>query len=1044
MSRLLIIYGLIVGFIFHSYGQNIVSGYVKDADTNEPLIGSTVLVKGTSSGTITNIDGSFDLNLTSDTLTLFISYTGYKPQEIPAVGNNIEVLLEVDLEQLDEVVVIGYGVQKKSDLTGSLSSIKSDQLKQSNSADAFSAMQGRVSGVQISTDSGQPGAGMNIVIRGQTSVNGTSSPLFVIDGVQLDVNFDEIAGSGSSQARTNPLASLNPADIESIEILKDASATAIFGSRGANGVVIVTTKSGSSGSSQLVYSFNFTISEATKTLDVASAQDYLKYQEERGNTAFLMTDADGDGAYNDLRNFDSLTYHDWQNEALRKALTIQHQLTLRGGNNGSNYSIGLGYLSQQGLIINNSYDRYNFRLRLENKFSEKLRFWFNSNATYSGISGVANNGGIDDYNGVTQFVVLSNPWDIRDENLDQYSSEFTSPIDLIKKTDKQNNMFRIFSSANLNYSITKNLKYNALVAGMYSHSKLQEFFSSETSWGNYWDGRALISEVGSYSYNHSSQFHYNKTFTSAHKINAMAAFEINHYNWEKFNNDISGFEDQSTGVNDISKGAVTNAYSSNRWRTNRLSYLGRVNYSLLDKYLFTGSIRADGSDKFGPGNRWGYFSSGAFAWRVSDEDFMKEIDKISNLKLRISYGATGNERIPAYTYMAQMENSYYASDNVTYFGMSPSSRENQDLKWEVTHQYNLGLDLGLFNNRLNVTIDYYQKITKDLLMNAPVAAQSGYNNQWLNIGRIDNSGLELQISTINIDKKDFEWRSDFNISFNRNEVKALGGSEFITVNTPGGWITNPARVMVGQPIGTMYGYLFDGIYQIDDFTWQNNSDPTIAHEDRVYTTKDDVVQFQSGTPAPGAMKYKDISGPDGVPDGIVDDEYDRTIIGRSNPVHFGGLNNTFSYKDLDLSIFFQWSYGNDVFNAGKLRLNGILPWMNISQDYFDNHWTPENGGNVSPGIGQIDISTPSSYFVEDASYLRLKTVSLGYNIPTKLYSGIGISTIKVSLVGTNLLTWTNYSGMDPEVNFYNPLISGFDRIAYPRSKSITFNLDVKF
>lgn len=1044
MNKTLLILGLLGAVCFQALGQTKVSGLVLDEETKEPLIGATILVKGTTSGTIANVDGSFSLNLSSDTLSLLVSYTGYLTQEVKPRGSQLEILLKLDMEQLDEVVIVGYGVQKKSDLTGSMSGIKAEELQQSQSPDVMTSMQGRMAGVQITSDSGQPGGGMNIVVRGQTSVNGTSSPLFVIDGVQIDVNYDEVATSGSSQARMNPLASLNPADIESIEILKDASATAIFGSRGANGVVIVTTKSGGGGSAKLEYSFNFGISEATKTMDVASAQEYLAYQEERGNTSFLMTDADNDGAYDDRRNFDSIPSHDWQNEALRDAYTIQHQLTLRGGNDNSNYSVGLGYLSQEGLIIENDYKRYNFRIRLENRYSDKLKLWFNSNASYSNITGIANNGGIDDFNGVTQFVVLSNPWEIRDADADPYSSAFTAPLDLIQKTDKTTDMFRIYASANLNYSITKNFKYNALIGGMYSHSKLKEFFSSETSWGNYWDGRALISEVSSYSYNHSSQFHYDKKFSQAHRINAMAAFEINHYNWEKFSNDIAGFEDQSTGVNDISKGAVTNGYNSNRWRTNRLSYLGRINYALLDKYLFTVSVRADGSDKFGPGNRWGLFSSGAFAWRVSDEAFMKGIDPISNLKLRLSYGSTGNERIPANTYLAQMETSYYASDDFTYFGMSPSSRENPDLKWEVTHQYNAGIDLGLFRNRVNITADFYNKITNDLLMNAPIAAQSGYNQQWLNIGRIDNYGVEFQLSTINIDTKNFDWSTDFNISFNRNEVKNLGGSAYIPVVTPGGWITNPARVIVGQPIGTMYGYLFDGIYQIEDFTWQNNSDPNVAHEDRVYELKDESTQFQSGNPAPGTMKYRDISGPDGRPDGIVDDEYDRTVIGQSNPVHFGGFNNTFTYKNFDLSIFFQWNYGNDVFNAGKLRLNGIMPWMNISKEYYDNHWTPENGGNDSPGLAQIDVSTPSSYFVEDASYLRLKTVSLGYTLPSSLYSKIGIAMVKVSVVGTNLMTWTNYSGMDPEVNYYNPLITGFDRIAYPRSKTVTFNLNVTF
>jgi TonB-linked SusC/RagA family outer membrane protein len=419
------------------------------------------------------------------------------------------------------------------------------------------------------------------------------------------------------------------------------------------------------------------------------------------------------------------------------------------------------------------------------------------------------------------------------------------------------------------------------------------------------------------------------------------------------------------------------------------------------------------------------------------------VSSVSNLKLRLSYGETGNESIPAYSYFARMQNTYYTSNNSVMFGMSPASRENPELKWETTSQYNAGIDLGLFKNRLNLNFDYYLKQTRDMLLSAPVSAQSGYFEQWLNIGAIDNSGIEIMVSTVNIAKKDFKWETNFNISFNRNEVLDLGGADFIPVNIPGGWIQNAGRVIVGESIGTMYGYTFEGIYQIDDFTWQDGSDPSIPHADRIYELKQDLPQFVSGNASPGTPRYADISGPDGIPDGQVDEEFDRSVIGNSAPKHIGGFNNTLTYKNFDLAVFFQWSYGNDIFNASKLRENGIHPYMNITKDYFYNYWSETNPSNEYPGLGQVNW-TPSSYFVEDGSYLRLKTLALGYNLPRQILQGTGLTAVRFHVTGTNLFTWTNYSGLDPEVNSNNPLLRGFERFAYPRSRTITLGVNVKF
>lgn len=1034
---------IIFGVSLAGIAQKSISGIVKDS-YGEPLLGATVLVKNTSIGATTGVDGSYNLEVPTITKFIVFSYVGMETKEIEFINQSvINVELDYLLTALDEMVVIGYGSVRKSDLTGSVSKIKTKEIAESQSIDFLNAMQGRMAGVEISSQSGEPGSSINIKIRGANSIVGGSSPLFVIDGVQLDVNINEVASSNSTQASMNPLSTINPSDIESIEVLKDASATAIFGSRGANGVVIITTKTGKSGNSSLEYNGFFGLSEANKQLNVLSAEDYLNYQRLIENENFLLQDSNGDGVLDTSRDFSKIKSHNWQDEALRVAFSSRHEISASGGNDKSNYSAGLGILSQEGIIKNNDYNRYNFRLKVNHRQSDKLKLGFNINSAFSEVTGAVNNGGPDNYNGLVQLLVIANPWEIQDSNIDQSGNEYISPIRLLETADKTTRLMRVIGGVNLEYNITNDLSYINTLGVNYSNSKLKEYYGSDTNWGNAFDGRAAISEVSNQSYNFTSQLNYNKSLNNNNRFDAMVAFEASSYNYEEFRNQIAGFEDESTGVNDISKGAVPLEYSSDRWKTNRLSYLGRANYSLNNKYLFTASFRADGSDKFGKGNRWGYFPSAAFAWKMSEENFMKNIEPVSDLKLRLSYGETGNERIPAYRYFARMENSYYASNNNLMYGLSPASLENPSLKWEVTKQYNAGIDLGFLKNRININIDYYQKQTMDMLLDAPVSSQSGFNTRWMNIGRIDNTGLELNVSTNNIMNKNFSWETNFNISFNQNEVKDLGGADFIPVNIPGGWIQNAGRVIVGAPIGTMYGYEFDGIYQTNDFTWQDNSNPSIPSDERKYILNDDGLIFSGGTPSPGMLKYSDISGPEGVPDGIIDEEYDRTIIGNSNPKHIGGLNNTFKYKNFDLSLFFQWSYGNKIFNASKLREYGLQSFMNINQEYYENYWSETNPTNLFPGLGQIGF-TSSSFFVEDGSFLRFKNLTLGYSLSNKLLTNTGLSAVKFFMVGTNLLTWTKYSGFDPEVSSNNPLLPGFERFSYPRSRTINFGVNVKF
>lgn len=1007
MKKRLIIFSLALLSFSWANAQISVSGKVTDS-TGEILPGVSVVIKGTSVGAVTNFDGEYSINVPNNESILQFRFLGMKTKDVAFNGVRVlNVVLEEEANRLNEIVIVGYTAVKKEDVTGSISSIKDSIIGISKTPNLFDAIQGRIAGVNIVSQSGEPGTGVNFNVRGSNSVFSAGSPLFIIDGVQIDVNESEVASSGvGSVSRMDPLATINPMDIESMEVLKDASATAIYGSRGANGVIIITTKSGKKGKLNLEYTSSLGFSEAANRIDIINPDEYLIYRELRdpGNS---FTNVGGSP-----RDFSELSSRNWQNEALRTAAVQNHFISARGASDKSNYAASLGMVDQEGIIIKNNYRKYNASIKITHQQTEKLKLGFTMNSAFTELTGVANSGGGgDEFNGVVQFLVISNPWELPDLTDDEQfgNSAFLSPLSLINEGEKKIRFTRTFGSLSADYDFSKHLKFRSLVGATFTGSKLQEFHSSNSLFGFRWSGRALIRQVESSSYNISNTLRFTKTFNKKHFLNILGGVEVARYNNESFFNDITGFENQSLGFNNIGIGQVFKDFGTNVNVSNRISYFTSANYTLKGKYLFTANFRADASDRFGSNNRWGYFPGAAVAWNAHKEKFIKNISQINQLKIRASYGQTGNERIPAFAYAAGLENAYYASNDQLSFGLAPSSLENPNLKWERTTQFDVGLDIGLFNDRIHFTADYYNKQTTDMLINAPVPAQSGFNAQWQNLGAIENKGFEFSISTVNINKGNFKWSTDFNISFNRNKIKDLGNVAFIPTIIPGGWITNPGRVIVGQPIGVMYGYIFDGVHQT------GNAEGAI----------------------PGTMKYRDLNN-----DGIIDDANDRTIIGDSNPLHTGGFNNSFSYKNFTFSFFFQWSYGNEVFNEAILRTNGFQPFMNITRDYYENAWTPENASNSAPAFGRVE-QVASSYFVEDASFLRLKTVNFSYDVPKEVFKNYPITGISLFLSANNLFTITNYSGFDPEVVSNNQLLPGFERFSYPRARTITLGLTIK-
>ena len=1018
-------------------GKKTITGNVT-GEKGDPVPGVSVLVKGSTTGTITGKNGDFQLEVQESAQTLQFSYVGMKPQEILMGGTlHFVLVMEKEITSLGEVIAIGYGSQREKDVTGSISTIDSDELVSNSPVDIMGGLQGKVAGVYINTASGEPGADVDITIRGYNSISAGTNPLFVIDGMPYDVNTDELAsatiGNGNS---SNPLSIINPTDIESITILKDASAAAIYGSRGANGVIIIETKSGKKGASLISFSTNFGVTETSKKLDVLNGNEFIEYRRDVDPDGYLFF-------YNmdpDLpRDPYELTQHDWQDEILRTGFRQNYDLSLSGKSDKTGYYVTLGYLDNEAIVQNNCQHRLSMRMKVDHQKSEKLFVGLSASAAYYELNGAAQSGGGSDlFNGVVQNLVVSTPVELYNPTFDP-GNVYISPSSMIDDAYKKSATKAFNTNLFLHYNMAKGLKLVLNGSGSVSSSKGSEFYGKYTNWGANDNGYSSIGDASTYSINGSAQLHYSKWFNERHSLNAMIATETNLYNYEWFNVTKTNFLDESTGVFDISKGSTTKNSSSFRDNSRRVSFFGRLNYIFREKHIVTATFRADGSDKFGPGNRYGYFPSLAYAWLMIDEDFMQSQSLFSNVKVRLSYGVSGNDRIPSHSYLARLENSYYNGE----LGMAAISRSNDLLKWETTHQANIGFDLGFLDHALTLTVDLYAKQTYDMLIPTPVAGRTGYSRQWQNIGRVDNKGIEFQFSSRNIDKKDFKWVTDFNISHNKNSVVDLGLIDFIPVIIPDGWIQDIGRVNIGRPLGEAYGYVFDGIYQLTEFNWQNGNDINIPHEERIYVLNDGVVSVAGINVRPGSHKFLDLDG-----DNEINLDDDRQPISTSQPLFFGGFRNTFQYKNFDLNLFFEGSYGNEIFNESKFRLEGGIAhgYMNVSKEFYENHWTLDN---PSVRYGDYADRNPTSYlasdyYVEDASYLRLNSISLGYTLRSRALSTLHLSSARIYVTGNNLYTWTNYSGFDPEVNTGNILLSGVDRISYPRAKTILFGINVAF
>ncbi|MFG6410086.1 MAG: TonB-dependent receptor [Bacteroides acidifaciens] len=1048
--------GLILFSVSFVLAQVLVKGTVKD-NLGEGVPGASVQVKGTSQGTITDLDGKFAFSVPNKNAIIVISFIGYVTVEQKVdTQKPMVITLREDTKTLDEVVVVGYQEVRKRDLTGSVAKANMNDVLTAPVASFDQALGGRIAGVNVTSGEGMPGGTMNIVIRGNNSLTQENSPLFVIDGFPVE--------------DTSASSTLNPSDIESIDFLKDASATAIYGARGANGVVIVTTKKGKVGRAQLTYDGSFGVQHITRTIPMMNAYEFVKLQNEMYPTvvagSYLMNYEGKQWTLEDYRNIDQ---YNWQDEIFQTAWQQSHTLRLTGGTEGVRYNASLSYYDQDGTLLETGYKRMQGRMNtvvrrgklnmsLTTNYSRSIQTGSTPSATsYSGMNNLFYS--VWGYRPVTSpDTPLGFLMDSATDNAVDSSNDYRfNPILSLKNEYRKNYINNLQMNGFAEYEVINGLKVKVSAGYTYDARKNDQFNNSKTRYGGPTSTdkvNAQVTRSERLTWLNENTVTYQTNIKKKHFINALAGITFQNSDYEAYAFRTTHIPNESLGMAGMSEGqASTSSSVKSSW--SMLSYLGRINYNYKSKYYATASFRVDGSSKFNKDNRFGYFPSASLAWTFTEEKFMKPIKSIlSNGKLRFSWGLTGNNRIGEYDYYQLLSvlksriGSYTATNSIpsgvypfendaTNAGTVPISLQNKNLKWETTEQWNLGVDLSFFDERIGLTMDIYRKNTRDLLLAAQLPYSSGFYNATKNIGKVRNDGLEISLNTLNIKTRDFQWSSNFNISFNKNKVLALSENQTALMTAVqfdqnyNGQSSYIAKI--GLPMGLMYGYVYEGTYKYDDFNKSGNS----------YSLKSSVPHFSTeNNTQPGMPKYADLNG-----DGVVDSN-DRTIIGRGLPIHTGGLTNDFTYKGIDLSIFFQWSYGNDIMNANRLFFESSNNRSRELNQYasYTNRWTADNPTSDIPAATNSSSNRViSSRIIEDGSFLRLKNVTIGYTFPSQMTKKWKIDKARIYVAAQNLWTWTGYSGYDPEVSVRNSALTpGLDYSSYPRAYSVSFGVSLGF
>jgi len=1025
-------------------------GTVKD-ETGEGMPGVSVTVKGTHQGVVTDLDGKFTISVESRNAVLQFSFLGYVTKEMKITPNRpMNVVLLEDRQSLDEVVVVGYQEVRKRDLTGAVSKADMKALTSTPVASFDQTLGGRIAGVNVTSNEGMPGSTMNIVIRGNNSLTQDNSPLYVIDGFPVE--------------SPSVAASINPYDIASVDILKDASATAIYGARGANGVVIITTKNGEVGQPKIEYDGSWGWQTVSKTIDLMDAYEFVKLQQEMypavTTEKYLPLYEGHQWTLDDYKNIEQ---YNWQDMIFQSAPMQNHNISLTGGSQGVRYNASMSLYDQDGVVIRSNYQKVQGRMGFtvtKKKLKINLTTNYSRSKSWGASPSASSWSGMNNlfysvygYRPVTEpGVPLSKLLDNEiDESVNTSNDYRFNPIMSLNNEYNKRIASYIQFNGYAEYEFMKGLRLK--VSGGYTETRNDNdvFNNSKTRYGGptSQDGpNATVTRYKRNTWLNENTLTYQTNFNKRHFINALLGLSFQNSDYEYYSFKTIHIPYESLGMAGMDQGTPSTTLSA-KTSWSMMSYFGRFNYNYRSKYYATFTMRADGSSKFRKGHRFGYFPSAAASWNFTEEDFMKPLKSIvSKGKLRLSWGLTGNNRVGEYDSYglydmlktksdATTPGTAWTYNGETNIGVAPTGVDNKDLKWETTEQWDLGMDVAFLRERINLTVDLYTKTTRDLLLNATLVPSSGFSSAMKNIGKVRNQGIEVTLNTVNIKSKNFEWDTNFNIAFNKSKVLKLAENQTALLSTATfdqNYNSQPNYIAkVGYPMGMMFGYIYEGTYKYDDFNKSGDS----------YTLKATVPYFSSeNNTQPGMPKYRDVNG-----DGVIDAN-DRTFIGRGLPIHTGGFTNNFYYKGFDLSVFLAWSYGNDIINANRLMFEGSGTKsrdLNMFASYA-NRWTPDNPtSDIPAAYSSGSYKVFSTRVIEDGSYLRLKTLSFGYTFPKTWMGKAGISQLRLYFAAQNLFTITGYDGYDPEVSVrHSALTPGLDYSSYPRARSYSFGVNLQF
>ena len=1029
-------------YSFVSLSQTTITGTIKN-NAGTPLGAASVQVKNSSkAGTSTNDSGRYSIRVLPEDKILVFSSVGYKTLEVRIENKTkIDARLQIDISDMNEVIVTGYTTTTRKDLTGAVGTVNMEELQKAPVRSFEEALAGRVAGVQVTSQSGRPGSGIDIIIRGVGSISQSNKPLFVIDGFPIEDPDNNM---------------IDPDNIESINVLKDASSTALYGAKGSNGVIVITTKRGVKGAPRINYSGNYGVNQVTNYLKLLSPYEFVKVQSEYLGAAnpYLSNGA----VLEDYRNVKGV---DWQDKLLRTGAQQNHSINLTGGSGGTLYSVSGNYFSQDGIMINSSFRRYQGKMTLDQTVNNRLKVGGSVTYTNNKIAGQdpqGLNGGANSlfYQAFTYRPISIAGFDDRlEESL--YDPEGNGVQDyrvnpILSTNNEVRNNFtnNIVTNLYIDYNITKHLKLRLRGGANNNFIRVENFNGSKTRLGGTYSSNGVNGSLYDYRYDYfdnTNLLDYTNTFNKKHHLNIVAGNALQKANSRSLGYSAYQIPAEELGLSGIDAGIMNTPPTSSVSNSTMSSFLASAAYNYAGKYYFTGNFRADGSSKFIGDNQWSYFPSGAVKWRFTQEKFLKSNKILSDGNIRFSYGITGNNRIGDFdTYARISFGAPLTINGVTQPNSAViSSLQNPLLKWESTTATDLGIDLGFLDNRINLVVDVYKRNTKNLLYKTLLPTSTGYSTVLKNIASISNRGLEISVNAKVVEAKAFSYTVNFNIAFNRNKLEALSDPDENAITTTVAWeavyATTPAYIAkIGGPLGQMYGLIADGLYQYSDF----DKLPTGTYVLKPNVPSGTYATATGGT-QPGDQKYVDINN-----DGKINND-DRVVIGNGYPLHTGGWSNMFKYKNFDLNLFFQWSYGNNIIDANRIwfstgmgiqQRGNFIPGQNTFAE-FEERWTPANPNASIPKLNRVSAGVYDSKFVEDGSFLRLKTLNIGYNLPGKLLAKHKIRGLRIYAAASNIYTLTKYKGYDPELSAYQTALTpGLDYSTYPRPFTIVGGINL--